>query len=140
MYLFDTNIFLEIFLDQEKADICQNALGSLTVDKPGWVTAFSVHAIEALLGQTSKRRKLLDKFLQYLEVEDFLSRYATTLEEEKKILTLTGVFSLDFDDALQYFVAKRLDVSLVTLDQDFQRVTGIRVLSPSTLCVGEFGL
>ncbi len=133
MYLFDTNIFLEVLLGQEQAAVCEEALNSIHIDAPGWVTAFSVHAIEAVLGQNQKRQKILEGFLEYLEQEECLSRYETTLEEERKIFSLVGIHSLDFDDALQYFVAKKLDLSLVTLDKDFQKVIGIHVLAPGDL-------
>lgn len=129
MYLLDTNIFLEILLDQDHAQACQKLIASLNLEEPAWVTSFSLHAIEAILSQ-KKRYKALQSFLSFLSDHPFLETYSTTLIEEKKICLLAPKVNLDFDDTLQYFVAKKRGLILVTLDKDFRKVSDVVVRSP----------
>ena len=129
MYLFDTNIFLEILLNQDQADSCQKALSILREDQPGWVTSFSLHAMEAIMG-SARRISLLEHFLDALSDHPYLFSYSTTIEEEKEISQLSPKIHLDFDDTLQFYVAKKKDLILVTLDRDFKSVKGIEVILP----------
>ncbi|MBI3540981.1 MAG: type II toxin-antitoxin system VapC family toxin [Deltaproteobacteria bacterium] len=132
MYLFDTNIFLEILLDQKQADACQKALTVARKDSPIWITHFSLHAIEAIIGGR-KRFEILQKFLSALEEHPHLFCYATTVEEELEVTRLGPKNHLDFDDALQYYVALKKKLTLVTLDSDFKNLKQISVLSPQDL-------
>jgi len=64
-----------------------------------------------------------------------MSRYETLLDEERKIQELMEGVSLDFDDALQYYVAKTENLTLVTLDANFARVKDIKVISPNDITI-----
>ncbi|HSA58144.1 MAG TPA: PIN domain-containing protein [bacterium] len=132
MYLFDTNVFLEILLEQEKEQVCKKALGSINERQPGWITSFSLHAIQALMGN-AKRCGALKTFLESCQENPHLFCYATTLEEDMEIAQLIPKLKLDFDDALQYYVARKQKLTLVTFDQDFQKVRDIQVVSPEAL-------
>lgn len=132
MYLFDTNIFLELLLDQPQALPCQRALGLPDEDHQGWVTSFSLHAIESLMGH-GKLVSKLSIFLSALAYHPFLHVYSTTLEEEQVVTHLIKEIRLDFDDTLQYFVAKKKKLTLITLDKDFKRVRDIAIIHPSNL-------
>lgn len=129
MYLFDTNIFLEILLDQEKAGLCRASLEGVNEQRRGWVTSFSLHAIEVIL-ERAGRLEIVRRFLTDLSQDRLFSRYETTTEEELEIARLAPKLSLDFDDTLQYYVAKKRNLSLVTLDRDFRRIKDIPVLAP----------
>ena len=133
MYLFDTNIFLEILLDQTEAESCQRALNRIDEIRPGWVTSYSIHAIESILARVRKDQEITVRFLQGLANNRLFFRYDTTLEEEAEIARLTQGLKLDFDDSLQYYVAKKEGLILVTLDRDFQKVSDIEVVSPKNL-------
>lgn len=129
MFLFDTNIFLEILLDQEHAEVCQEALQLPTSESPGWLTHFSLHAIEALVGHR-RRFAVLQRFLEFVNEHPHLYVYATSLEEERSIATFASDVGLDFDDALQLYVVKKQQGMLITLDRDFRKVRNISILSP----------
>lgn len=133
MYLFDTNIFLEILLDQEQASSCRKALAALDVDTPGWVTGFSLHAIAAILGRNLRYVGPLVHFFRALADNRLLRRYDTTTDEEAEIAALMPRLKLDFDDALQYYVARKEKLALVTLDRDFDQVPDVKVLRPRDL-------
>ena len=83
MYLFDSNIFLEILLQQERADAAQKALEEMSSDRPGVVTGFALHAIEVISTRAGEF-EVLSKFMQFLRNYPFLKRYDTTTEEERK--------------------------------------------------------
>lgn len=129
MYLFDTNIFLEIFLGQQNALRAQKVLGSLATDKRGTIASFSCHGAEAILSGANKNDALVS-FVEFLQEHPYLDRYETSLLEEHAIAQLAPKLGLDYDDALQYYVAKQNNLTLVTFDSHFQKVRGIRVLFP----------
>ena len=132
MFLFDTNIFLEILLNQKQALACKNALEKVNRDNPGCVASFSIHAIEAIIGG-AKKFKLLTDFLESLEQHPLLECYVTTLQEECEISRLAPKLGLDFDDALQYYIARKREMTLVTLDHDFKKIKDITVVAPSEI-------
>ncbi len=126
MYLFDTNIFLEIFLSQKKSELAKSSLAKMSSTKRGIITAFSLHAIEAILGR-SKYSSTRHAFIQFVEKHPYLDRYETSLSEELEISSLVTGIKLDFDDALQYYVSKKLGATLVTIDSDFRKIKGIEI-------------
>jgi len=129
MYLLDANIFLEIVFDQKYFEECQSVIDRLNQDSSGYLTSFSLHGIEAMLGPKN-RGSVLKQWLKQLLSHPYMGVYETSLEEEIKIINIMHQTGLDFDDSLQYYVAKKQGFTLVTLDQDFKRVGGISVKSP----------
>ncbi|MDU9047390.1 MAG: PIN domain-containing protein [Candidatus Electrothrix sp. Rat3] len=117
MYLFDTNIFLEILLSQEKSSECKKIL----TDKAGeiFISDFSLHSIGVILFRHDKG-DVFNKF-----TEDILPNVdviSLSTGSYKKLSILKNKYNLDFDDAYQYKVAKENDLSIVTIDKDFRRV------------------
>lgn len=120
MFLIDTNIFLELFLDREKADECERLLEEVSNgDLESVVTRFSIHAIEAILNDP----KLILIFLRNIENSLGLTVYDTTMDEEIAVSMIMEEKKLDFDDALQYYVAKKLGVeAIVSFDKHFDKL------------------
>lgn len=140
MFLFDTNIFLEYLLGQSKANICEKALTLVSKEREGWVTSFSLHAIEAILSSKNKDKALIN-FLEFFDEHPYFYCYTTTLNEEIEIAKMTKKTmmqkSLDFDDSLQYYVAKKQSLILVTLDKDFKNIKGdVVVATPADIVDG----
>lgn len=80
------------------------------------VTHFTVHAIEACLGSG----KNLEAFLRNLEHSLGLFVYDTNISDEIAISLVSKKIHRDFDDTLQYYVAKKLGVdSIVSFDEHF---------------------
>jgi len=123
MYLFDTNIFLEILLFQERVADCKKVLN----DNIGHIciSDFSLHSIGVILFRYGKE-KIFNKF-----VTDVLSKIdILTLPREsyEKLSELREKYNLDFDDAYQSKVAEENDLTIVTMDKDFRSVEdGIKV-------------
>jgi predicted nucleic acid-binding protein len=79
LILIDTNIFLELLLDQRRAAECETLLELVSKGHiEAVVTHFSVHAIEAVLEDLTG----LATFLGNLEHSVGLSTYDTNLTDE----------------------------------------------------------
>ena len=117
--LVDANIFLELLLDQEKANQAE-ALLAKTDQHEFFVSVFSVHAV----GVSLFRRKRHDDFRIFLS--DMIVHAATTVitlavEDMDAVIRAYERFSLDFDDAYQYAAAEKYDLTIVSFDADFDR-------------------
>jgi len=127
MHLIDTNIFLELLLDQEKKQSAHEILTQIETGKLNAViSGFSLHSIEFILC-VKKKHAILREFLQALDEFPNLSIYYTTLEEDLKILDIVDRTSLDFDDANQYYVAKKFNAEIITFDKDFKVIRDVKV-------------
>ena len=118
--MLDTNIFLELMMGQSRAADCEALLDAVSKGRTeGVVTHFSVHAVEAALGSGEP----LLAFLRNLENSLALTVFQTGLADEISAAMLTKRKSVDFDDALQYYVAKRLGVeAIVSYDKHFDKL------------------
>jgi predicted nucleic acid-binding protein len=120
MFLIDTNIFLELFLGQEKAEECEKLLEKISRGElEAIISKFTVHAIEATLNNPT----LILAFLRNVQNSLGLSVYETSVEEEMAASMLMDKVKLDFDDAIQYYIAKKLGVeAIISYDKHFDTV------------------
>jgi len=119
MYLLDTNIFLELILDQEKADDVEKFLRSVQKEKL-YISEFSLYSVGIILF----RQKLYDIFIRF--VDDLIFTYGIHLvklapKDIKQLVEAAKQFNLDFDDAYQYTIAELYDLKIVSFDSDFDR-------------------
>lgn len=116
MILVDTNVFLEFLTGQKRADECGSLLARLSKgDEEGTVTRFTLHAIEALSDPGS-----VGAFLSNVERSMGLAVYDTDTAEEGEAAKVAENAGLDFDDALQYYVAKKVGArAIVSFDRHF---------------------
>jgi len=130
--LIDANIFLEFLLEQERASASLALLKEVEEDKrAAYVATFALHSIEVILDRYEKPTTL-KKFLFRVAATQGLTVYPTSTEEEQQIVSLTQKLPLDFDDALHYYVARSLDLTLVSFDHDFDQ-TDLRRVEPSQI-------
>ncbi len=118
--LVDTNIFLEVLLEQSRAGEARELLGIGVHDF--LVSDFSLHSIGVLL----LKRNKADAFLKF--VSDIVIRAGTAVARlnASDMAALVGhaaSFSLDFDDAYQYALADKYDLTIVSFDRDRQNGT-----------------
>ncbi len=120
MILLDTNVFLELLLGQSRADDCEALLSAVSKGRiEAVITHFTVHAVEAVLGSGEP----ILTFLRNLDNSLGLTVFETGVADEMSAAMLTERESLDFDDALQYYVAKRLGVeAIVSYDKHFDKL------------------
>jgi len=117
--LLDANVFLEILLEQERADEARTLL-KRTSKHEFFLSDFSLPSIGLLLLR-QKRHAAFEQF-----VKDMLFDAGVTLtglfpEDMMAVTDAAQRFNLDFDDAYQYVAAAKSGLTLVSLDGDFAR-------------------
>lgn len=119
MFLLDTNIWLELLLEREKADQVRRLLEAEESWRFG-LTDFSLHSIGVILTHLNKH----DLFLDFISdtLEDSAVR-VIRLDSAglKEVPAICRRFGLDFDDAYQYLAADKHNLTLVSFDSDFDR-------------------
>jgi len=119
-FLIDTNIFLEILLEQNKKEICKNFLESNIGEI--LISDFSLHSIGVILFKYNKAEQFkifVDDTLDKLEI--------LTLSKEKysEIIEVYNKYKLDFDDSYQFLIAKENNLRITTIDNDYKTVDGL---------------
>ena len=101
MYLFDTNIFLEILLSQEKSAVCKKAM----IDNIDciFISDFSLHSIGVILFR-HKKEKVFNNFVT--DVLPKIDIVSLSRESYGKLSELKDEYNLDFDDSYQCRVAE----------------------------------
>jgi predicted nucleic acid-binding protein len=117
MYLFDTNIFLEILLSQEKSADCKKVL----VDNVDciFISDFSLHSIGVILFR-NKKEKVFNNFVA--DVLPKIDIVSLSGKSYKKLLELKEKYNLDFDDSYQCKIAEDRGLTIITMDRDFERI------------------
>jgi len=113
----DTSVLIELLLDQDRAEESESLLDAIAEGRiDAVVSHFAVHAIEAML----PTQRELSAFLKDVETSKGLTVYETTISEEQSVSILSGKIGLDFDDSVQYYVAKQTSSSaIVSFDKHF---------------------
>jgi len=119
VFLVDTNVWLERLLDQERSEEVGRFLDQIPPAQY-CLTDFAFHSIGISLLRLAKKDLLL-KF-----VRDTISDQTVVLvrlgpEDIERIVAVTERFRLDFDDAYQYVAAEKHNMTLISLDADFDR-------------------
>ena len=119
--LVDTNIFLEVLLEQARADEARKFLAN-TDAHDFFISDFSLHSIGVIL----LRRKKANTFRKFLA--DMIAGAGTMVallnaDEVETVADHAATFNLDFDDAYQYAVAEKHDLTIVSFDSDFDGTT-----------------
>jgi predicted nucleic acid-binding protein len=131
--LIDTNIALEIILDQEKALDARKLL--TTEEHQFFISDFSLHSVGLLLFY----RKQKNGFKIFLN--DIVSRIGVRIkslfiEDMESVIDASEDFKLDFDDAYQYVLAEKYNMTIVSFDADFDRTKRGRK-TPSEILKGN---
>ena len=125
MYLVDTNIFLEVMLKQEKAPAVKEFFNRADMSQLA-ISDFSLFSVGIIFA----REKNPQPFLQL--VNDDIRKSGITLlslhlEDFSRLFGYCEKYRLDFDDAYQYALAERNNLSIVSFDRDFDRTERGRV-------------
>ena len=126
MYLLDTNIFLEILLDQEQNLVSKEILNKSDLDL--YISDFSLYSIGIFL----IRRKAFCALSDFLT--DIENRGITLLKlnvhDIYQVSDICSSLNLDFDDGYQYYIAKLNNLQIVSFDHDFDK-TPLGRIEPS---------
>ncbi|HZX20226.1 MAG TPA: type II toxin-antitoxin system VapC family toxin [archaeon] len=129
MYFLDANILFEVLFNRKKADECEKLLNLIENEEIRAIaSAFSIYAI-CIYGSKNEGSQKTKKFLEYIDSLKNLEILNTTILDDIKILESMGKIDLDFDDALQHYLAKETGSALITLDADFQNKK-LKTLTP----------
>ena len=115
--LLDTNIFLEVILDQERAKEAR-ALLSKVEGHEFFISDYSLHSIGLLLFRRGQH-EVFRQFLEDMILGVGVAVIGLSAQEMKGIIQVARRFGLDFDDAYQYVVAERYGLTIVSFDSDF---------------------
>lgn len=127
-FLFDANVFLEAILLQEQAEDVQSLLATgngLSL----YVSDFSLHSIGYILFHRRKYQawqEFIDDIIERLGVQVL----HLDANELKILPAVAQQYTLDFDDAYQYIIADKYDLTIVSFDTDFNR-TPRRAVTPA---------
>jgi len=131
VYLLDTNIFLELLLDQSESGSVRALLSSQTPDELG-ISDLAFHSIGIILYQKNAAH-LFSDFVRDLFGEGGIAIISLGSEDMERLEQVATTFSLDFDDAYQYVVAEKFGLTLVSFDTDFDRTDLKRIIPAGIL-------
>ncbi len=118
--LIDTNIFLEILLNQEKKELCKDLLQE-NIDNLS-ISDFSLHSIGVILLR-NKKGKTFSKFLK--DILPKISILTLTKEKYIEIIKFSKKYNLDFDDSYQACLSVDKNLEIITMDKDFKKIADL---------------
>lgn len=119
MYLIDTNILLEIILNQEQCLIAEELLNR--DDIRFYLSDFSLYSIGIFL----IRRKDFTAWIEILKDIKTRGISIVRLQPDELAVVSENCYSmnLDFDDGYQYTIAEKYHLHLVSFDHHFDKTT-----------------
>jgi predicted nucleic acid-binding protein len=131
--LIDTNIVLEVILEQDKGDEVR-ALLSKTDEHEFFISDYALHSIGLLLFRR-KQHHVFRQFLHDMLINAGMMVASLPMDYMEPVIEASEKFNLDFDDAYQYAVAAKYDYILVSFDSDFDNTERGRK-TPTTVLQG----
>ena len=134
-YFVDSNVFLELELDQEHADECEVFLNKVRKGVLRAITTgFHIDSILIIMENYGKSPRDLEIFLSSLLGYKGLEVYLLSILDRISATRWMDELNLDLDDAIAYHVMKRLNIDkIVPYDRHFDSVKDITRLEPSQL-------
>jgi predicted nucleic acid-binding protein len=117
-YLADTNVLLELLLGRERLDECKAFFQNVETNSIA-ISEFSLYSIGIILCRLNKE-EVFEDFLDDI-ANSFISKIKLEIEDIKYLLQIKRKYNLDFDDAYQYVVAERYNLTIISFDSDFDR-------------------
>jgi hypothetical protein len=128
--LVDTNLFIEVLLNQAKAGEARTLLENRKRHEL-FVSDFALHSVGLLLFRYGQEHV----FRQFLEdiARVGIQMVSLTAPEMCPVVDGAAKFKLDFDDAYQYSASQRNGLKIVSFDADFDRTSEGRLLPANVL-------
>jgi uncharacterized protein len=131
MYLVDTNVWLERLLNQAKSDEVGEFLSKVSTGDL-YVTDFSFHSICVILSRLARTSVLLD-FVADIFVNGEVNLVSIKPSDAHLLVEAINTHKFDFDDSYQYIAAKQNELTLISFDTDFDRITNFRKMPDEIL-------
>ena len=122
--LLDTNVFLEVLLEQANASTVIELLRN-KAEHSLFLSDYALHSIATLMIR-KRRLKALQEFLADIVDAGRVHVAAVPVPDLHIAIDNAVRFGLDFDDAYQFTLADRLGLTLVSFDHDFDRTSAGR--------------
>ena len=123
MYLLDTNILLEILLNQRKAEKCKEFIDHNIEELI--ISDFSLHSIGVILLRYEKE-EAFNIFMD--DIAPTFKILSLPLSLYSHIYELKRNYDLDFDDAYNFKISEFFNLILVTMDKDFEIIKDADIL------------
>jgi len=133
MYFIDTNIFLEWLLGRTHKNECEKLINMAQKGKLKLICSrFSIYSICIYITKL-KEFKVAHDFIRLILETKNIEMVNTSLNDDLKIIQTIEKTNLDFDDALQYYLAKETNCkAIITFDKDFKK-TKIKTIVPAQI-------
>jgi predicted nucleic acid-binding protein len=119
MLLVDANVWLELLLEQERAEQVRDFLRTVPLNELA-ITDFALHSVGIILAR-NKRDNLFLQFISDLLMDTDVRYVSLGYSDLMVVAETRDRLHLDFDDAYQYVAAEKSDLTLVSFDADFDR-------------------
>jgi len=128
--LIDTNIFLEVQLNQEKAQEASEILEAVSKNiNQAYVTDFTIDSIIIIMEHYNKSPAEIKRFLVSLLAYEGLDFYQLSIFDKIKATEHMSSLQLDFDDACMYQAMQVLKITTIaSFDTDFDKIPDIKRL------------
>jgi len=128
--LIDTNIFLEVQLNQEKAQEASEILEAVSKNSiQAYVTDFTIDSIVIIMEHYNKSPAEIKRFLVSLLAYEGLDFYQLSIFDKIKATEHMSSLQLDFDDACMYQTMQVLKITTIaSFDADFDKIPSIKRL------------
>jgi len=117
--LIDTNVFLEIILQQDKAEQAKTLLERID-NHEFFISDYSLHSIGVLLFHR-RQHDIFREFLDDMTLNAGMTVISVFADGMRAIIVVAPKFNLDFDNAYQHVAAEKNDLNIVSFDSDFDR-------------------
>lgn len=131
MFLIDTNCWMQIARSRDHADKVRLLLAGVPLSRL-FVSIYSVHSIGTILARRGWIKGYAD-FLNQASIGSEIGIVAIPLPELVRVEQAALDHRLDFDDAYQYVAAELNNLSIVSLDADFDRTPRGRLTPTAAL-------
>jgi len=132
MLLLDANIFLELMLDQEKANECEELLAAVEDgSQEAAITELILDSIIIIMENKGKDASELAAFLSSIAAYKGLKLYWLSLLDRLRATVHMSRLGLDFEDSTTLEASKRINAeAIVSFDKHFDQLQGIKRMEP----------
>ncbi len=128
----DTNIFLELFLDQENAELCENFFEKVKENKiKAYSSDFVLYSCLIHIQLKIKSPEVMKQFIFFVNQLKGFRLVRPTFSTLFRAVQISEKQNLDFDDSLilSCMYGSGINV-LVSFDKHFDKIEGIKRIEP----------